>query len=203
MKKQPQQEVWNNIAKEWHKFKKSPGRGVEEFLKSKKGKILDLGSGSGRNLLRLKDKNTEWYLVDFSEKMLKLTEEKAKKLKIKIKTFQADITKLPFENNFFDVAVAIASIHCIKPEDQKKVIKELYRVLKPKSEALIAVWNKESKRFKNYKKKEKYVGWTNKGFRYYYLFDEYEIYDLFEKCGFKIKKKIESDVNIVFVAGKP
>jgi len=199
--RESQQEVWDNIAEEWHKFKKSQGRGVEEFLKSKKGKILDLGSGSGRNFI--KNDDLEWYLIDFSEKMLDLAEKKAKKLKIKINTFQSDLTKLLFKDNFFDSAICIAAIHCIKPKYQKKVVKEIYRVLKPKTEALIAVWNKKSKRFKNYKKKEKYVGWTDKGLRYYYLFEEKEIYNLFEKCGFRIKKKIESDVNIVFVAGKP
>ena len=199
MKKQPQQGVWNNIAEEWHKFKKNPGRGVEDFLKYKKGKILDLGSGSGRNLTKIKD--TEIYLVDFSEKMLKLAEKKAKNQRIKIKTQQADITKLPFKDNFFDSAIAIASFHCLNKKQQKKAAKELFRVLKPKSEALIAVWNKESKRFKN-SPKEKYVNWRDKGLRYYYLFEEEEIYDLFKKAGFKIKKKVESEVNIVFVAKK-
>ena len=74
--------------------------------------------------------------------------------------------------------------------------------MKPKSECLIVVWNKNSKRFKN-AGKEKYVNWRDKGKRYYYLFEEKEIQDLFKKEGFKIRKKIESDVNIVFVAQKP
>ncbi len=199
MKKTSQEQVWDNIAPEWHKFKKNPGRGVEDFLKSKKGKILDLGSGSGRNLTKIKD--TEIYLVDFSEKMLKLAEKKAKNQRIKIKTQQADITKLPFKDNFFDSAIAIASFHCLNKKQQKKAVKELLRVLKPKSEALIAVWNKESKRFKN-SPKEKYVKWRDKGFRYYYLFEEKEIHGLFKKAGFKIKKKVESEINIVFVAKK-
>lgn len=194
------QRVWDKIAEEWSEFKKNPARGIEEFLKNKEGKILDLGSGSGRNLIELK--NVEWYLVDFSGKMLKLAEKKAKEKKIKIKTFAVDLTELPFKDEFFYSAIAIASIHCIEGEkNRKKAVEELFRVLKPKSEAFIAVWNKDSKRFKN-SPREKYVGWTNKGLRYYYLFEENEIHELFKKAGFKIKKKIESEVNIAFVVGK-
>lgn len=178
--------------------KKNPGRGVGDFLKNKKGKILDLGSGSGRNITKTKGK---LYLVDFSEKMIELARKKAKKEKINAEFFVSDITSLPFENNFFDSAIAIAVFHCIPKDKHKQAVKEFYRVMKPKSEALIAVWNKNSRRFKN-SPKEKYVSWRDKGKRYYYLFDEKEIHDLFKKAGFKIKEKLESDVNIVFVVKK-
>ena len=65
-----QKQVWNNIASEWHKFKTQPSEKVLEFLKGKKGKILDFGSGSGRHLI--KNSRIEFYLVDFSEEMIKL-----------------------------------------------------------------------------------------------------------------------------------
>ena len=65
-----QKQVWNNIASEWHKFKNRPSEKALEFLKGKKGKILDFGSGSGRHLI--KNNKIEFYLVDFSEEMIKL-----------------------------------------------------------------------------------------------------------------------------------
>lgn len=193
-----QKQVWDNIAPEWNEFKKNPGRNVEEFLKNKKGKILDLGSGSGRHLLKTKGK---LYLIDFSDKMIELAKQKAKQKKINAEFFVSDITSLPFEDNYFDSAISIAIFHCVLKKEQEKGVKELYRVMKPKSESLIVVWNINSKRFKN-SPKEKYVGWIDKGKRYYYLFDEKEIHDLFKKVGFKIKKKFESDVNITFIAEK-
>jgi ubiquinone/menaquinone biosynthesis C-methylase UbiE len=198
MKIQSQKQVWNKIAEEWFEFKKNPGRGVEDFLKKQKGKILDLGSGSGRNLVKTKGK---MYLVDFSEKMIKLAKEKAKKENIDAEFFVEDITNLSFPDNFFDAAISIAALHCLDKKKQEKAVKELYRVLKPKAPAKIAVWNKDSKRFKN-SSKEKFISWRDKGKRYYYLFNEKEIHDLFKKAGFKIKKKIDSDVNIVFIAEK-
>jgi ubiquinone/menaquinone biosynthesis C-methylase UbiE len=200
MKEESQKQVWNNIAKEWHQFKQNPGRGVEDFLKNKTGKILDLGSGSGRHLIKTKGK---LYLVDFSSEMIKLAKQKAKKEKIEAEFFVLDVgkEKLPFPDNFFDYAICIAVLHCLNKKSQKNAVKELYRVMKPKSESLIVVWNINSKRFKN-SPKEKYIKWRDKGERYYYLFDEKEIYSLFQKVGFKIKEKIDSQINIPFVCEK-
>ena len=108
------------------------------------------------------------FLVDFSKNMLKLAEKKAKKKKINAQFKQSDIAKLPFEDNLFDSAISISAIHCAPKENHKKIISELFRVMKPKAKVLIGVWNKKSKRFKNLKTKEKYIGWTTKGKRYYY-----------------------------------
>lgn len=199
MKPRSQQEIWNSIAPDWHKYKINPAEHVIEFLKNKKGKILDLGSGSGRHLVKTKG---ILYLVDFSDKMIKLAKKRARQRKIKAEFFVADISKkLPFEDNYFDSAIAIAILHCIPRKAHKKTIKELYRILKPGAEAEIAVWNKDSKRFKN-ASKEKLVDWKEKGKRYYYLFEEKEISDLFKKTGFKIVKKMNSRVNIIFFVKK-
>ena len=194
-----QKQVWNNIANEWYEFKINPSEKVLNFLKRKKGKILDLGSGAGRHLAQIS--NGKMYLVDFSEKMIKLAKERAKEKKIDAEFSVAEIGKLPFKNNFFDSAIAIAVFHCIKPKEQEKAVKELFRVLKPKAKALIAVWNKNSKKFKN-AKKERYVKWRDKGERYYYLFDAGEIYDLFKKVGFKVISKYNPERNIIFIVQK-
>ncbi len=197
---QNQHQVWNNIAEEWHKFKISPAFHVKEFLKNKSGNILDLGSGAGRHLQKIK--NGKMHLVDFSEKMIKLAKQKSKNQKINAEFTVAPITKLPFKNNFFDSAIATASFHCLSKKEHLKAVKELFRVLKPKAQAEICVWNKNTKQFKN-APKEKFISWRNKGKRYYYLFDEKEIHDLFKKTGFKIISKEEPRRNIIFVVEKP
>ena len=192
-----QKQVWENIASEWYEFKINPSEKVLDFLKGKKGKILDLGSGAGRHLIKVKD--GKMYLVDFSSKMIKLAKERAKERNIEAEFKTANLTKLPFEKNFFDSAIAIAVLHCIKGEkNREKAVKELFRVLKPKAKALIAVWNKNSKKFRN-SKKERYVRWRDKGARYYYLFDTEEIYNLFKKIGFKIISKEIPERMIIFV----
>ena len=142
------------------------------------------------------------YLVDFSEKMIELAQKKAKKLKIPAEFFVADITKLPFQNNFFDYSICISAIHCLKPKYHKKAVQELYRVMKKGSKSLVGVWNFNSKRFNQKKGKEKLVGWRNKGKRYYYLFEEKEIHNLFKKSGFKILSSHNSEMMINFIVEK-
>ncbi len=137
------------------------------------------------------------YLLDFSKEMLKLAKEK----NIPAEFSVSSMTKTEYPNNFFDGAICISALHCLKPQDQKKAIKELYRILKPNAQALIGVWNKDSKRFKRCKTKEKYIGWTDKGKRYYYLFDENEIHNLFKKK-FKILSIHNSELMIRFVVEK-
>ncbi len=201
MKISNQQEVWNNIAEEWHEFKTNPSENAQKFLKNKKGNILDLGSGSGRNLLGLKSK-AEFYLVDFSEKMIKLAKERLQKENISAEFLVSDLTKLPYEDNFFDYAICVAALHCIETEKKrKKVVEELYRIMKPKSQVEVEVWNKDSERYKK-SPKEKFVAWRDKGKRYYYLYDKEEIFKLFKEVGFKIKKELEHRVNICFIAEK-
>jgi ubiquinone/menaquinone biosynthesis C-methylase UbiE len=196
-----QQQVWNNIASEWNKFKTKQAENVLEFLKGKTGNILDLGSGSGRYLKKIP--KGKMYLVDFSEKMLKLAKRKAKEKKINAEFFAVDISreKLPFPDNFFDSALALSVFHCLQKKSHLKAAKELHRVMKRGASAEIAVWNKNAKAFKN-AGKEKYIKWRDKGARYYYLFAPEEIYELFGKAGFKIILKQEPQRSINFTIRK-
>ncbi len=200
MNSNPQKQVWNNIAEEWHKFKEIPSEFSKEFLESCSGNVLDLGSGSGRHLTKIK--NGKMYLVDFSEKMIELAKRKAKNKKISAEFFVEDITKLTFQDNFFNNAISISALHCLQPKNHKKAITELYRVMKPHSKSLIGVWNFNSKRFNQKQGKEKLIKWTDKGERYYYLFEEKEIHKLFKDSGFKILSSNNSEMMINFIAEK-
>ena len=204
MKKPNQEEVWNNIAPEWHEFKTNTPKTATEFLNKSKGKVLDFGSGSGRSLLELKkSKDKELYLLDFSEEMLKRAEQRAKKLGIKITTIKSRLEKTKLEDNFFDAAICVAAIHCVETKAKREsALKELYRVLKPGSKAEIEVWNKDSPRYQK-AKKEKYIAWREKGKRYYYLYDDKELTELLEKVGFKIIKRISHSANLIFIVQKP
>jgi ubiquinone/menaquinone biosynthesis C-methylase UbiE len=184
-----QKAVWNKIAEDWNKFRNHPDKAVEFFLKNKKGKILDLGSGSGRNFHAM-NKKQEIYAVDFSKKMLKLAEQNAKKLGLNVKTKKSETHKLKFPENFFDTTICWAVLHCIKEKKKRqKTLKEIYRTLKPKSQALISVWSRNSKRLKN-KSKECFIPWTtkenSKQERYTYVYDYDELKKDLQEAGFKI-----------------
>jgi ubiquinone/menaquinone biosynthesis C-methylase UbiE len=195
-----QKQVWDNIAEEWDKFKQIPSEFSKDFLKKCSGNVLDLGSGSGRHLTKIP--KGKMYLVDFSDKMIEFAKKKANKLKIKAEFAVANLTKLPFKDNLFDYSIYISALHCIPPKDHKKAVEELYRVMKPYSKSLIGVWNFNSKRFNQKQGKEKLIKWTDKGERYYYLFTEDEVHELFKKAGFKILSSHNSEMMINFIVEK-
>ena len=195
---QEQEKVWDEIGRPWKESRATPLKEVVEFLKNKKGKILDLGCGSGRNFVESKE--LEFYGVDFSQKMIDLAKEKNYKQLIKANAWQ-----LPFKDSFFDAALYIASLHCIpNEENREKSLQELKRVMKPGARALITVWDKNQEKFKD-AGKETYIPWIvnvegkeKKAMRYYYLYEKEELIDLLSKYFkvVKVYKKIEHEDKI-------
>lgn len=191
-KKPNQEEVWDEISDLWNEFKKKPFFNVEEFLGDKKGKIIDLGCGSGRNMIV--NSNIEYYGVDISANQLKAAEKLVKEKKINAKFFKSSADKLDsniFKNEMFDYGLFIATLHCIEGERERlNALKEFYRVLKLNAEALISVWNSGDERFKNVNYHgDIYMSWKKDGkeyYRYYYLYDKEEFLELLKSVGFKI-----------------
>jgi tRNA (uracil-5-)-methyltransferase TRM9 len=186
-----QQEVWNKIAVDWRKYRSSPVKEVIDFLKNKNGRLLDLSCGSGRNMI--KQEGLEYYGVDFSDKMLDFARKNAENLGIKARLSKADASKLNFDDEFFDCAIFISSLHCIEGEKiRKKALSELFRVLKQGGEAMISVWNKEAKAsLKEVEGKEGFIDWKKDYItlkRYYYFYDEDELIYLLKEIGFEIIK---------------
>jgi len=130
-------------------------------------------------------------------------------LRVKVELIKSNIWDLPFENNFFDKVIFMATLHCIKDKEKRiKSLKEVYRVLKPKGKVLITIWNKSNKRWKN-KNKEIKVGWNVKSKekrveRDYYLYDYDELEKELKETEFKIIKHnfIEGSRNIILIAEK-
>jgi tRNA (uracil-5-)-methyltransferase TRM9 len=202
MKVSSQRNIWDKIALDWYTLKVNPDKRVSEFLNRQKGNIVDFGSGAGRHLIESKTKG-KIFLVDFSKEMINFAMKRAKKLKINSEFYISDLKKTPFADNFFNAAIFTAVLHCIPGKaNRKKIVKELFRILKPGAQAIVSVWNKDSSWFKR-KPKEICMSWKSIGKRYYYLYDRDEIYNLFEDSGFKISKKFEPDKRIMFICQKP
>jgi len=186
-----QEQIWNNIAKPWKTYRSNKIQIVEEFLENKKGKIIDLGCGAGRNMIP--SPKIDYYGVDFSEEQIRQAKKYIKNNNINAKLFKSKLNKLPeeFKNKMFDYGLFMASLHCIETKEERlSALKELHRILKPNSEALISVWNSEDKRFDSVNNSgDIYMSWRENNIpymRYYYLYKKEEITKLLNFAGFEI-----------------
>ena len=153
-----------------------------------KGRLLNVGCGHGPDFLPFKE-HFELFGLDFSPEMIKMARRYSHKFEFKVNLMIADAAALPFKDNTFDWAIAVATYHHLKGRDnQVRALQELRRVLKPGGEAFITVWNHCQSRFW-LKGKEVAVPWKAQGKiiqRYYYMFTYWEFEKLVKAAGFKI-----------------
>ncbi|KXS42903.1 class I SAM-dependent methyltransferase [Halanaerobium sp.] len=90
-------------------------------------KLLEAGVGSGKNI-EYYPSQIEIFAIDFSPKMLKEAEKKAKQYNKEVNLLEMDIQNLDFKDNYFDLIVT-SCVFCSVP-DPVKGLKELKRVLK-------------------------------------------------------------------------
>lgn len=97
-------------------------------------KVLDLGCGIGRHIIFSNDMQADAYGVDLSESAIKFAIDWAKKegmLNAENQIIQSDITKMPFQNDFFDFILSHGVLDSMSQENCKNTIIETARVLKP------------------------------------------------------------------------
>jgi len=100
-----------------------------QFILPLKGKILEVGIGTGKNIWYY-NKEAEVVGIDFSENMLQITKEKLiKSGKRNIALKQMDVENLKFKDNSFDYVVTTC-VFCSVPNPIKG-LEEIRRVLKP------------------------------------------------------------------------
>lgn len=197
-----QEEVWNSIAESWNNLRKYPSnKKIFDLANNwKPGKILDLGCGNGRHLIPFSKNRFNCYGIDFSKNMINNAKESFKKNKLKTVFKQAELTKIPFKDNYFDYIICLASFHSLNKKEQSTSLKEIKRVIKPNGKLFIAVWNKWQPRF-IFKSKEQMIPWKIKDKiyqRYYYLFNIFEFKKLLKKHNFKIKKSyVDKNISIL------
>lgn len=105
-----------------------------EYAKIKKGDtVIDLGSGAGNDCFVARESvGAEGKVIgiDFTEAMIMKARENALKLQYSNVDFiQADIDDMPLKENLADVVVSNCVLNLVP--NKEKVVKEIYRVLKP------------------------------------------------------------------------
>ncbi|MBU0627783.1 MAG: class I SAM-dependent methyltransferase [Nanoarchaeota archaeon] len=135
--------------KEWDKFHKKrtekmgeekPHPEVTKLVKTLKGnnckKILDHGCGIGRNLFYLRQEGFEVYGIDNSDYALASLKKKNLPPKYII---HGDISKIPFEDNFFDTLISTNVLAHGNLKQIERYISEIKRVVKPGGIILLVV----------------------------------------------------------------
>jgi ubiquinone/menaquinone biosynthesis C-methylase UbiE len=219
------EEGYNLIAKKFSETRKHFWRNLE-FTKQyvKEGdKILDFGCGNGRLLELFAGKKIVYKGVDISQNLLELAKKKYPENKKDFIRISSDELSLPFSDKNFNSVYSVATFHHLPGKTyRKRVVRELYRVMKPEGWIIITVWNLWQKKYrrhlyKNWLKKlggRSKMDWndcrinftdnTGKVFaRYHHAFTKKELMGLFREAGFNIIEVKTVGGNIVLVGQKP
>jgi tRNA (uracil-5-)-methyltransferase TRM9 len=184
-------EVFDQIAESWYRVRHWPLlRDELDALAARwqSGKLLNVGCAHGADFLPFSQRFELWG-VDSSRAMLRQGLGYCAKHKLYVTLVLADALSLPFTDNSFDWAISVATYHHIRGrEEREKAFEELRRVLKPKGEAFVTVWNRGQPRFW-FRSKEQRVPWRLKErtvYRYYHLFSYGELRRLLVKTGWEV-----------------
>jgi ubiquinone/menaquinone biosynthesis C-methylase UbiE len=93
--------------------------------------ILDVGCGPGNLLVELQKKDETVHLtgLDVDPEILSIARKKVGLREVKL--FESSATDLPFKDMTFDTVVSSLAFHHLNPQEKKKAVGEIYRVLKP------------------------------------------------------------------------
>lgn len=111
--------------------------------------VLDFGCGLGRHSIYFAKQGFHVSAFDLSEEATDYLKFWAEKENLSIKILNADMVKLPYEDNSFD---AIFAYHVISHTDSvgiKKIINEMSRVLRLGGEIYLTLCSKETWSFKD------------------------------------------------------
>jgi ubiquinone/menaquinone biosynthesis C-methylase UbiE len=139
-------EIGEQFFTEYDTFRyETEGHILEELDRTdfKDKKVLEIGLGQGADSMQIIKRGGIYHGID-------LTAESVKRVKTRFEIFgceykdvqQADATKIPYPDNYFDIVYSHGVIHH-SPEIET-IVNEIHRVLKPNAKAIIMLYNKDS-----------------------------------------------------------
>jgi ubiquinone/menaquinone biosynthesis C-methylase UbiE len=187
--------TYNKMAKEyddetvdfWERF---PRTFLDKLIELSGEKILNVGSGPGRDGLLLQQAGKEVVCVDASEAMVKLSSERG------LQSVLAGFDKLPFENESFDGVWSYTALLHIPKKSVHIPLKEISRVLKPSGIFALGLIEGDAEEYKE-----------SSGVdmpRWFSFYQKDEVIDLCRKHGFELvyfetfKPRSKSYLNFIF-----
>ncbi len=124
----------------WTEF---PQEFLSVSLNHLKGSVLDVGSGSGRDGLILKNAGLRVSCIDASSAMVDMCKEKG------LEAVQADFAKIPFADFEFDNAWMYTSLLHVPKAEAPVVLSEVKRVIKHKGMLVLGLIEGDVEGYKN------------------------------------------------------
>ena len=113
-----------------------------DYFKNFKGKILEIGAGTGRITMPLLKNGLDITAIDIAPKMLELLKQKAKKEKIKVKTICVDMRNFGLKDKFDAIIITFRTFqHLYKVVDQIKALDNVKKHLKTNGILIFDVYN--------------------------------------------------------------
>ena len=177
---------WDRVAFVYDIFANIINKKVHKKLKeivaneiTKDDDVLECACGTGMLTKIVAPKSKSIIATDFSSKMLKKAKKKCKKFN-NVEFMNANIMKLDFDDNSFDIVIAANVIHLL--DDPIKAINELDRVCKENGKIIIPTYmNKDEKG--NTSGFAKRIGKAGANFKRQFTYDSYKVF--FNELGYK------------------
>jgi len=136
-------QVWDRIYKAGQGYLEYPNDNLvmitHHLFKDAHGKkLLDLGFGSGNNLVHLAKKGFECYGCEISLVSLKLAKKRLEALGLS-PTLSLFNDGLPYPDEFFDVIVSWQTLYYNSLENLKAIISDIFRVLKKEGRIVVTL----------------------------------------------------------------
>ncbi len=136
---------WDRVTSEfWSEPSEDVYYLVARWKKSGLSRVLDLGCGMGRHSLLFAENGFEVTALDLSESGLRKLRALATERGLHIRTVQADLTSLPFDDGSFDAVLAYHSIYHVNSQGMVAAVSELHRVMRPGAEVYLTLNSKSN-----------------------------------------------------------
>ena len=122
--------TYNKMAKDYDLetedfWKRFPHTFLDKFIELSGQKIIDIGSGPGRDGLLLQRAGKDVVCLDASEAMIKFSSDKG------LRSILGDFNDLPFEDQSFDAVWSYTALLHVPKKSVGIPLKEISRVIKP------------------------------------------------------------------------
>jgi 2-polyprenyl-3-methyl-5-hydroxy-6-metoxy-1,4-benzoquinol methylase len=190
-----EQKYYNEIWKRLDNWKKPGGAyrikdsdpEITEFIRTiKKGTVLDIGCGGGRNIIPFAEAGFKVTGTDFSPEAIKLAKVLAEENNVEINFLLDDILNTKLKEKF-DIITDAGCFHHLRKEEQLKYIKTLKKLSKPSTIIRILVINNLCKKIRSHNYKQGQAHTLKEG-HYTKYFSEEELKELFKDYNININR---------------